>query len=132
MDEKRTTRAERYAIDVAPHEMHRFGVHQSPWHEELAEVHAKLAWGEAKQQLMAWVERQMALRLTARERHCIEMYYFESMTYREAAAKTNTNATSVLRAVRRGLKKLRQAAAEHEEMQLLYERQGRQRRTGGR
>jgi len=125
MYEKKTTRAERSAIDVEPFRLARIAAERGPWHEDAEEVAAQVAWGEAKQVLMAWVERQMVQRLTARERHCIEMYYYENLTYREAAAKTHTNASSVLRAVRRGLRKLRQAAEDHEEMRLLYHRRHR-------
>ena len=60
--------------------------------------------------LLAWVREQMHIALTPRECHCLELYYFRGMTYREAGAATGTNASSVYRAVKRSIRKLRNAA----------------------
>jgi RNA polymerase sigma factor (sigma-70 family) len=77
------------------------------WHESPEEVQKGLAHGKEKAALEAWIRTFMDTGLTERERHCLELYYFRNMTYREAGAATGTNATSVYRAVLRALRKLR-------------------------
>jgi len=84
------------------------------WYETEEEIAAGVKWGREKARLLRWVRSQMTMRLTLRERRCVELYYFEGLTFREAAHRTETNATSVYRAVQRSLRKLRQAAAESE------------------
>lgn len=84
-----------------------------PWHEDPAAVRAGLRWGRQKQRLLAWVECQMVLRLSAAERRSIELYYFRDLNYRDAAHVLGVNPSSVYRAVQRGLRKLRDAANEH-------------------
>jgi DNA-directed RNA polymerase specialized sigma24 family protein len=85
----------------------------TPWHEDAARVRAGLRWGREKERLLDWVRGQMLLRLTRVERRCVELYYFEDLNYRCAAARLGVNATSVYRAVQRGVRKLREAARAH-------------------
>jgi len=54
----------------------------------------------------------MQLRLTRREAECIDLYFFKGMTYEQAGRATETEASSVWRAVQRGLRKLRLARDE--------------------
>lgn len=109
--ETKRTRAERQAVVMTPDVLRYFSLEQGAWHETREEVEAGLAWGNEKAHLLRWVRKQMARKLTARERRCVELYYFEGLTYREAGQITQTNASSVYRAVKRGLRKLRTEAA---------------------
>jgi RNA polymerase sigma factor (sigma-70 family) len=104
-------RARRITVLLSPRAVRRIRVTQNPWYETPEEVAAGLAWGREKARLLRWVRKRMGERLTLRERRCIELYFFQGMTYREAAVKTGVNASSVHRAVQRGLRKLRAAAA---------------------
>lgn len=83
---------------------------QTPWYEDEEAIRRGLEWGRKKARMLRWVRSQMALRLTPIERRCIELYYFEALNYREAAIVLEVNASSVYRAVRRGIRKLREAA----------------------
>jgi len=106
------TRADRHESLLSPEIMWSFRIEQSAWHETKADVDVAIAWGRRKAVLLAWVREQMHIALTARERHCLELYYFRGLTYREAGAATGTNASSVYRAVQRSIRKLRKAAKE--------------------
>lgn len=83
---------------------------QTPWSEDEDAIRRGLEWGRKKARMLKWVESQMLLRLSPIERRCIELYYFEALNYREAAQVLDVNASSVYRAVRRGIRKLREAA----------------------
>ncbi|MCC6490551.1 MAG: hypothetical protein IT364_23905 [Candidatus Hydrogenedentes bacterium] len=100
------TRAGRNAILMGPEALHLFENSRGAWFETPEEIEAGLEWGKRKAELLAWVRRQMGRRLTQRERRCMELYFFEGLTYREAGEKTGTNASSVHRAVTRSLRKI--------------------------
>lgn len=121
------TRAERLAVQVPADMLARMEEARGPWHETRAEVRSGLVWGADKAILMAWVRGRMASLLTARERLCLELYYFEGLTYREAGRRTNTNASSVHRAVARGIGKLR-AAAKDDPVRAVWKRYAIERR----
>jgi RNA polymerase sigma factor (sigma-70 family) len=105
-------RADRHESLLSPEIMRGFRIEQSAWHETCKDIDRGVAWGLRKAVLLAWVREQMHIALTARERHCLELYYFRGLTYREAGAATSTNASSVYRAVKRAIRKLRKAAEE--------------------
>ena len=115
------TRAERLAVQVPVGMLMRFEEERGAWHESPAEVRAALAWGSDKAILMAWVRARMESLLTERERQCIRLHYFEGLHYREAGRRTGTNASSVYRAVARGIRKLRIAAAD-DPVRAVWER----------
>lgn len=108
MDER--AHANRNESLLSPEIMRSFPIEQSAWHETESDIEACVKWGLRKAVLLAWVREQMHIALTPRERHCLELYYFRGMTYREAGAATGTNASSVYRAVKRSIRKLRTAA----------------------
>lgn len=83
---------------------------RTPWYEDEETIRRGLEWGRKKARILRWVESQMLLRLTPIERRCIELYYFQALNYREAASVLEVNPSSVYRAVRRGIRKLREAA----------------------
>ncbi len=89
---------------------------QTPWCEDEDAIRRGLEWGRKKARMLQWVESQILLRLTPIERRCIELYYFEALNYREAAQVLDVNASSVYRAVQRGIRKLREAARERPDL----------------
>ncbi|HRI86951.1 MAG TPA: sigma-70 family RNA polymerase sigma factor [Candidatus Hydrogenedentes bacterium] len=105
--DSRASRAERI---VSPHVIDKRHRSEGAWYETPEEIEAGLRWGAEKAELLRWVRRVMGRRLTKRERRCIELYFFKGMTMREAGEATKTNASSVQRAINRGLKKLRAAS----------------------
>lgn len=88
--------------------LHRLNATDSPWYETQDEIRDKLRWGRVKAEQLKWVRSQIVLRLSKLEGQCIRLYYFKGLTYRETAAQLGTNVSSVHRAVRRGVRKLRQ------------------------
>jgi len=80
---------------------------QTPWYEDEDAIRRGLEWGLKKARMLEWVESQMPLRLTPMECRCIELYYFGALNYREAAQLLDVNASTVYRAVRSGVVKLR-------------------------
>jgi len=103
---------ERGATTYSPEFMTGLCTQRSLWHETEAEIEAGLQWGRRKAALLNWIRAQMALRLTERERQCMEMHFFDNLTYREIGRRTGTNASSVCRAVQRGIRRVRAATVE--------------------
>lgn len=97
-------------VTLEPHYFSAISDTSNLWHEDEETIEAGLEWGRQKARLLRWVRRQAGRRLTARERQCLEMYFFEGITFAEMGARTGTNASSAHRAVRRSLRKLREAA----------------------
>lgn len=83
---------------------------QTPWHESQGDIRNGLKWGRKKAKQLAWVRSQMVLCLTEVEQRCVGLYYFEGLTYREASVIMDMQPSSVYRAVRRSIRKLREAA----------------------
>ncbi len=81
-----------------------------PWYESPGEVREGMKWGRRKAKQLAWVQAQMVLCLTEVERQCVHLYYFEGLTYRQAAVIMEMQPSSVYRAARRSIRKLREAA----------------------
>ncbi|MBI2422421.1 MAG: hypothetical protein HYV27_06295 [Candidatus Hydrogenedentes bacterium] len=90
------------------------------WTESPAEIRRGLAWGARKRWLLAWVERAMAARLTARERRCVHLYFMQDLTFLEIAKQTGTVGSTACRAVKRGLRKLRLEAERDPSWQAYY------------
>jgi len=111
-------RRERPIRPVAGDAFDRLHAKHIPWYEDTETVRRGLKWGRKKARLLAWVRAQMFLRLTPVERRCIELYYLRGLNYREAGAVLGVHASSVYRGVRRGIRKLREAAGEHPELKL--------------
>lgn len=108
----------RLGHQVNPEILKRIPRAKTPWYETEAEIQAKLRLGRKKARLLEWVRSQMILRLTPTERRCIELYFFENLTYRQAAARLGVRPSSVYRAVKRGIRKLREAARENPHLRL--------------
>jgi len=122
-------RADRFAVVMDPKVLKHFTTERAAWYESESEIKRGVEWGREKARLLRWVRKQMSERLSATERKCVELYYFQGRTYREAAAITGTNPSSVYRAVRRSVRKLRAAA---EEDQIAPKRGNRVRRLARR
>ncbi len=112
----------RHEVILSPEALKHFDITASAWHETPEEIEAGLAWGREKAILLRWVRRQIKRRLTACEQRCMELYFFENMTYREVAAQSNRNVTSAYRAVQRSLRKLRAALQEGDAPRLRRNR----------
>ncbi|MDZ4857828.1 MAG: sigma-70 family RNA polymerase sigma factor [Candidatus Hydrogenedentes bacterium] len=104
------SRARRFELVVSPTIIGMHNVTEAAWYETPEEIEAGLRWGEEKAKMLAWVRRAMGRRLTVRERRCLELYYFEGLTFREVGDRTGTNASSVYRAIGRAVRKLRAAS----------------------
>ena len=100
----------RDGISVNPEYMDHFATFKGLWHETPEEIEDGLAWGREKERLIRLIRKEMGRRLTKRERRCVELYFLRGLTYSQAGTVTKTNASSVHRAVQRGLRKLRHAA----------------------
>ena len=63
---------------------------------------------------LQWVRMQMRIGLSEVEQRSVALYYLHGLNYRQAAAIVGVQPSSVYRAVKRGIRKLRIAAAESE------------------
>lgn len=112
MDDLPRTRAARFAVSMDPNVIQSFAQGQHAWHETEEEIEEGLAWGEEKEALLRWVRTQCERRLTAVERRALIQYYHRNLSYRQAAAQAGVNPTTIYRAVRRAVRKLKEAAEE--------------------
>ena len=85
---------------------------QGMWSETPEEVAAGIEWGRRKRVLLRWVRKQLGARLTLRERRCLELYYFQGLTFSQVGERTGTDPSSSFRAVKRAVIKLKRAAEE--------------------
>ena len=106
-------RLTRLAVVVSTDRVESHSSSESLSFETAEEVEKELAVGREKARLLRWVRRHMGRRLTRRERHCLELHYFEGLTYRQIGERTGTAPSSAYRAVKRSLRKLRMAANEN-------------------
>ncbi len=111
MKESRS-RAHRATMFVHGQWLDSFRQDQGLWHESEDDIRHGLAEGRRKRRALRRVRNWMDTRLTKRQRQCLELYYFQGLTFREAGEALGTNATSVHRCVRRALRRLRKAATE--------------------
>ena len=107
--DKRHRRLELYFSEK---DLSRFPKALGLWYETPAEVQAGLNWGREKARLLRWVRRQARNKLTPREWRCIELCCLEGLSCREAGLKCGANKSTVNRAFRRAIYKLRAAAIE--------------------
>ena len=103
------SRADRFAISVQPNQLHGFGNERGAWYESPEEIEEGLSWGQQKAMLLARITAELDTCLTPRERQCFELYYMRGLTFRDAADIVGIDASSVCRAVRRAVRKLRAA-----------------------
>lgn len=108
------SRASRFVFFVSPERLGMKSTTSAMWYESPEDVEDGLQWGEEKAKLLRWVQRQMGRRLTKRERHCVELYYFEGLTFREVGDRTGTNASSAFRAIKHAVRKLNTAVEKGE------------------
>ncbi len=102
----------RYLVNTNPHSLSALPAHRQLWAETQEMVDAGLAWGAQKRVLLRWVWDTMEARCTARERQCIVLHFFDGLTYEAIAHQTGTTRSSCCHAAKRGIKRLRAAAAE--------------------
>lgn len=102
--------ARRHLVYFDPYVLRMMIDERNGWHETPADIRAGLRWGKRKSLLLQWVRQRMIEVLTERERQCIELYYFRGTSCVTAGQLTGTNGSSVYRAVKRAIRKLRAAA----------------------
>ena len=107
-----TTRGGRNGYPIDPFILSMLPSRRGLWHEDGPAIRRALRWGRRKEQLLRWVRVHMLLVLTRRERECVELYYFRGLCLREAGAASSTHPSSVHRALKRAIRKLRKAAQE--------------------
>lgn len=105
-------RAQHMSHHATPQWLDAFATESGAWWESEEQIRLALADGKVRAALLRWVRRQMASRLTARERYCVECHYFLGLTYEAIGYATNTHRSTVCRALQRSLRKLRQARDE--------------------
>lgn len=103
-------RVERVSVYVAPEKLDRVLISRALWFETDEEIAAGLAWTERKAELLRWLRRQMARKLTQRERRCVELYYFKAMTLEEVGREMGLSAATACRTLRHSIHKLRDIA----------------------
>jgi len=114
-------------ITVDPETLTYVPVSRGIWHETEEEIEAGLAWARRKAALFRWLIRRMGERLTLRERRCVELRFFSGLSLEEVAKKAGLSPSGASRAVRRSLRKLRQAAQEDDSWRMPpRHRKGRQ------
>lgn len=79
---------------------------QSLWYETPEEIENKIEWGKEKVQLLNWVKKQMARKLSIKERRYIEHYYLQGETLEIISKKFQSHPANIHRTIRRGIKKL--------------------------
>ena len=111
MRKRKSRRIERLEVLLSPEVLERMAADRSAWHESSEEVEDGLAraaaWKRARERRMRWIRRQMAQRLTPRQRQCVKLHILQEMTLREVAKITGTHHSSVSQAVRRGVRRLK-------------------------
>lgn len=85
------------------------------WHEPADEVRQALRLRARDVKRLARVREAMDATLTARERRCIELHYFDGCTLREVGERTETSAAAAQRAIQRAIRKLRAAVVAGQE-----------------
>jgi len=91
---------------VNPSFLENIGSTRALWYESPEDVEDGLAQGRERRRLLLRVRRAIRRCLTQREQKCLELHYFQAMTYRQIGELRGVNASSAQRAVRRGLRKL--------------------------
>ena len=109
---ERKTRAERFARHFDPNWLREFPECRGAWFEDEKKVEEAINWGKEKAALLRWVRRMMGERLTKREQYYLELYYFRGLTYIEAGRAAGKDPSTIHRAVKRGIRKLRFASQE--------------------
>jgi len=80
------------------------------WYETPEAIMRKLSWGRRKARLLTWVRERINTELTTSERRCIVLCHFHGLSYRDIGLAMHLHPSSVYRAIRRGVRKLRVCA----------------------
>ncbi|MBI4558922.1 MAG: sigma-70 family RNA polymerase sigma factor [Candidatus Hydrogenedentes bacterium] len=100
----------RFGLITDPRKLVTFSEERGLWYETPEEIEQWLEWHSGKEDLLSWVRRAMARRLTKREYLCVALHFFHGVSYQHAGQMLGVNPSSVCRAIRRSLRKLRAAA----------------------
>lgn len=83
------------------------------WHETTSEITQALEAARERALLLRWVRREMGRRLSPRENRFLEEHYFLARSAAVVARDNGVDRSTVTRALRRAIGKLRQAALEN-------------------
>ena len=83
------------------------------WHETASEVAQALEAAQERTLLLRWVRREMGRRLSPRESRFLEEHFFLARSAAAVARNSGVDRSTVARALRRAIVKLRQAALEN-------------------
>ncbi len=95
---------------TAFHLLENLPISSGPWYESPAEIEAAFRATAERERRVAWMLRRID-KLPPVERSSVRFHYFEGLSYRDAGLRLGLNASSVLRAAERGLRRLREAAS---------------------
>lgn len=104
--------------------MDRYDSTMTPWYMDEGERERRAERFAIRAMLLQWIRRHMTICLTDMERDCVEAYYFQGRSYREAARDLHVHAATVLRTVRQAVRKLREAAEQDTMIQEVLRRHG--------
>lgn len=104
-------RGNKLGTAVNPEYLKSFSEEQGLWYETPETVRAELRRGKRNALLLAWVRREMEVTLNEAERHCVELHFFQGLSYRQMGEAAGMHASSAFRTVQRGIRTLRDAAA---------------------
>jgi len=110
MEKEFCTNGDRFKVNLSPRVLDHYPASASAWFETEEAIEAGLTWGEEKARLLKWVRKQMRQRLTPRQQRCIELYYFEGLSFAEVGTEAGITMSSAYRIVQRGIRRLRVAA----------------------
>jgi RNA polymerase sigma factor (sigma-70 family) len=104
--------------------MDRYDSTMTPWYMDEGERERRAERFAIRAMLLQWIRHHMTICLTDMERDCVEAYYFQGRSYREAARDLHVHAATVLRTVRQAVRKLREAAEQDTMIQEVLRRHG--------
>lgn len=107
---KGDSRSLRYGIPTNPRIFENLNEDRSPWHETTEDVFDMFRKTWVRRRKLQWVRAQMRICLSKVEQRSVALYYWHGLTYRQAASILGVRPSTVNRAVKRAIKKLRVAA----------------------
>lgn len=108
------SRSNRLGINTNPRILDSLNEDRSPWHETPEDFFDAIRRSWVRRRKLQWVRAQMRIWLSEVEQRSVALYYWHGLNYRQAAAILGMQPSTVNRAVKRAIKKLRIAAEESE------------------
>lgn len=108
------SRSVRLGINTNPRILDSLNEDRNPWHETTEDTFDAFRRTWVHRRKLQWVRAQMRICLSKVEQRSIALYYLHGLNYRQAASVLGVQPSTTFRAVKRGIRKLRIAAAESE------------------